>query len=57
MRNLLNVMIWISLITVILTACMVDSESLVPAYVCAASTLMLMVSVWMKEWLYGSYTN
>ena len=57
MRTLLNVMIWISLVAVILSACMVDSESMIPAYVCAASTLMLMVSVWMKEWLYGSYTN
>ena len=49
MRNLLNVMIWISLITVILTACMVDSESLMPAYVCGISTLMLIVSGWLRE--------
>ena len=49
MKNLLNVMVWISLITVILSACMVDSESLVPAYVCGISTLMLMVSGWMRE--------
>ena len=56
-RMILNVLIWISLITVILSACMVDSESMVPAYVCAASTLALMVSGWMRGWLYGSYTN
>lgn len=49
MRNLLNVMIWISLITVILTACMVDSESLIPAYICGISTLTLMISGWMRE--------
>ena len=49
MRTLLNVMIWISLITVILTACMVDSESLMPAYVCGASTLTLMASSWLRE--------
>lgn len=57
MRNLLNVMIWISLVAVILSACMVDSESLIPAYVCGISTLTLMASGWMREWLYGSYTN
>lgn len=49
MKNLLNVMIWISLITVILTACMVDSESLIPAYICGISTLTLMISGWMRE--------
>ena len=56
-RMILNVLIWTSLITVILSACMVDSESMVPAYVCGVSTLMLMVSGWMKGWLYGSYKN
>lgn len=49
MKNLLNVMIWISLITVILTACMVDSESLMPTYTCGISTLTLMVSGWARE--------
>ena len=57
MKNLLNVMIWVSLVAVILSACMVDSESMVPAYVCGVSMLTLMVSGWAKEWLYGSYTN
>ena len=57
MRTLLNVMIWISLVAVILSACMVDSESMVPAYVCGISTLTLMASSWAREWLYGSYTN
>ena len=49
MRNLLNVMIWISLVAVILSACMVDSESLIPAYVCGVSTLTLMISGWARE--------
>lgn len=49
MRNLLNVMIWISLVAVILSACMVDSESLIPAYVCGVSTLTLMASSWLRE--------
>ena len=49
MRTLLNVMIWISLVAVILSACMVDSESLIPAYVCGASTLTLMASSWLRE--------
>lgn len=48
-RMILNVLIWISLITVILSACMVDSESMAPAYVCGISTLALMVSGWMRE--------
>lgn len=48
-RMILNVLIWISLITVILSACMVDSESLVPAYVCGVSTLMLIASSWLRE--------
>ena len=56
-RMILNVLIWISLITVILSACMVDSESLIPAYICGVSMLTLMVSGWTREWLYGSYTN
>lgn len=57
MKTLLNIVIAVNVVTVILSACMVDSESLVPAYVCGISTLTLMVSGWAKEWLYGSYTN
>lgn len=48
-RMILNVLIWVSLITVILSACMVDSESMVPAYICGISTLTLMASGWMRE--------
>lgn len=57
MKTLLNIVIAVNVVTVILSACMVDSESMIPAYICAASTLALMVSGWMKEWLYGSHTN
>jgi len=49
MKTLLNIVIAINVVTVILSACMVDSESLVPAYVCGISTLTLMVSGWMRE--------
>ena len=49
MKNLFNVMVWISLITVILSACMVDSESMIPAYICGISTLTLMASGWVRE--------
>ena len=57
MKTLLNIVIAVNVITVILSACMVDSESLVPAYICGISTLMLMVSGWARERLYGSYKN
>jgi len=57
MKTLLNIVITVNVVTIILSACMVDSESLVPAYVCGVSTLALMVSGWMREWLYGSYKN
>jgi len=57
MKTLLNIVIAVNVVTVILSACMVDSETMVPAYVCGVSTLMLMVSGWMREWLYGSYKN
>lgn len=49
MKNLLNVMIWISLITVILSACMVDSESMVPTAVCAGSIAVLAVTCLIRE--------
>ena len=57
MKTLLNIVIAVNVVTVILSACMVDSESMVPTYVCGISTLALMVSGWAREWLYGSYTN
>ena len=49
MRTLLNVMIWISLVTVILSACMVDSESMVPTAVCAGSIVVLAVTCLIRE--------
>ena len=56
-RIMLNAITVIALVICILSACMVDSESMVPAYICGVSTLTLMVSGWAREWLYGSYTN
>lgn len=49
MKNLLNVMIWISLVAVILSACMVDSDSLVPTAVCAGSIAVLAVTCLIRE--------
>ena len=57
MKTLLNIITTISIASVILTGCMIESESMIPAYICGISTLMLMASSWVKEWLYGSYTN
>lgn len=57
MKTLLNIVIVVNVITVILSACMVDSESMIPAYICGISTMMLMASSWLRELLYGSYTN
>ena len=49
MKNLLNVMIWISLVAVILSACMVDSESMIPTAVCAGSIMVLAVTCLIRE--------
>ena len=46
---ILNILIWLSIITIILTGCMLDSESLIPAYICGISTLTLMASSWLRE--------
>lgn len=48
-RMILNVLIWISLITVILSACMVDSDSLVPTAICAGSIAVLAVTCLIRE--------
>ena len=47
-RMILNAITVIALVICILSACMVDSESMIPAYVCGISTLTLMVSGWMR---------
>lgn len=45
----LNVVTWVSLISVILTACMVDSESMIPAYICGISVLVLGLTCMVRE--------
>ena len=49
MRNLLNVMIWLSIITIILTGCMLDSESLIPTAICAGSIAVLAITCLIRE--------
>lgn len=49
MRKALNAITVISLITVILTACMVDSESMIPAYICGISVLVLGLTCMVRE--------
>lgn len=41
MKMVLNTMTWVSLIATIITACMIDSESMIPAYICGISVLVL----------------
>lgn len=50
----LNAITVISLVIVILTACMVDSESMIPAYICGISVLVLGASCFMRRYLYES---
>lgn len=49
----LNVVTWVSLIAVILTACMVDSESMIPAYICGVSVGVLGLSCFMRGFIHG----
>ena len=49
----LNVVTWVSLIIAILTACMIDSESMIPAYICGVSVLVLGASCFIRRYLYG----
>lgn len=49
----LNVVTWVSLIVVILTACMVDSESMIPAYICGVSVGVLGLSCFMRGFIHG----
>jgi len=46
---MLNAITVIALVICILSACMVDSESMIPAYICGISTLTLMASGWVRE--------
>ena len=57
MRTLLNAITGISLVVCTLTACMVDSPSMVPAFICAGSVAVLAAACVIKERIYGSYKN
>ena len=48
-RMILNAITVIALVVCILTGCMLDSESMIPAYICGISTLTLMASSWLRE--------
>ena len=49
MKTMLNVITVISLVVCILTACAIDSETMVPAFICAGSTAVLGLSCFIRE--------
>ena len=49
MKKVLNIMTWILTIIMILTACMVDSESLVPTTLCLISALALAGTCYLRQ--------
>ena len=49
MKMMLNVITGISLVVATLTACMVDSPSMIPAYICAGSVAVLGLSCFVRE--------
>ena len=49
MKTLLNIVIAVNVVTVILSACMVDSPSMVPAFICAGSVAMAAVTCLIRE--------
>lgn len=49
MKTLLNIVIAVNVVTVILSACMVDSPSMVPAFICAGSVAVLGLSCFVRE--------
>ena len=53
MRKILNALTAISLIAVILTGCMLDSESMIPAYICGVSVGVLGLSCFMRGFIHG----
>ena len=57
MRTLLNTVTGISLVVCVLTACAIDSETMVPAFICAGSVAVLAAACVIKERIYGSYKN
>jgi len=48
-RTLLNIITAISITSVILTGCMLDSESMIPAYICGISVLVLGLTCMVRE--------
>lgn len=49
MKTMLNVITVISLVVCVLTACAIDSETMVPAFICAGSTAVLGLSCFIRE--------
>ena len=49
MRKILNVLIAVSSIVVILTGCMLDSETMIPAYICGISVVILGLTCMIRE--------
>ena len=47
--KILNVLTALSVITATLTACMLDSQSMVPAYICAGSVAVAAVTCLIRE--------
>ena len=48
-RMILNAITVIALVVCILTACAIDSETMVPAYICAGSTAVLGITCLIRE--------
>lgn len=49
MKTMLNVITAISLVVCVLTACAIDSETMVPAFVCAGSVAVLGITCLIRE--------
>lgn len=49
MKTLLNIVTGISLVITILSACMVDSQTMIPAFVCAGSVAVIGVACLVRE--------
>ena len=54
---ILNIVTAVSIIVGILSACAVDSPSMVPAFICAGSVAVMAAACVIKERIYGSYKN
>lgn len=49
MKMMLNVITVISLVVCVLTACAIDSETMVPAFICAGSVAVMAAACFLKE--------